>query len=224
MTPRSTLSALACAVLALACGAAQAVTDPAGDFLPSYTGAQSGDLDVVSSTVTYDAATDMFDFTATLNAPVGTTSSAFYVWGLDRGQGTQVFNTGPDPIGAGVSFDSVVIFRLDHSATVVALTGAGGGAEAGAVTWSGDTITGEVSGAFLPSLGLDKSDYGWNLWPRDGSVTGNGSIADFAPDASDAAVTSVPEPANVVLLGAGFGFLALGARRRKSKSPATPAR
>ena len=36
-----------------------------------------------------------------------------------------------------------------------------------------DTITGEVSGALLPSLGLSKADYQWNLWPRDGSVSGN---------------------------------------------------
>ncbi len=60
------------------------------------------DLDVVGATVTYDAHTHLFDFTATLDAPVATTSSAFYVWGIDRGAGTEKFNAGPNPIGAGV--------------------------------------------------------------------------------------------------------------------------
>lgn len=219
MTSRFPLSALCCAALVTACGAAQAVTDPTNDFIPSYGGSHDGDLDVVSSVVTYDAGSDTFNFSATLAAPVGTTASAFYVWGVDRGQGTQRFNTGPTPIGAGVSFDSVVIFRLDGSATVALLAGpAGGGSLPGDVTFSGNTLSGDIAGSLLPSLGLAKADYTWNLWPRDGSVAGNAAISDFAPDASNAAVTSVPEPAGIALTGAGLGLLALGSRRRRSGS------
>jgi hypothetical protein len=210
MQTRHLLSAL-CGAACLTLGsAASAVTDPVGDFLPGYTGSHNGDLDVVSSTVTYDAHTNLFDFTATLDAPVGTTGKAFYVWGIDRGAGTEKFNTGPAPIGAGVKFDTVVIFRLDGTATV------GGTVLANDVTWSGNTITGSVSGALLPSMGFAFVDYTWNLWPRDGSVTGgNAAISDFAPDASNAGVTAVPEPTSLALLGAG-GLLMLAAARRRN--------
>ena len=210
MKTRLLLSALCGAAWLTLATAAHAVSDPAGDFLPGYAGSHNGDLDVVGATVTYDAGKHLFDFTATLAAPVATTSSAFYVWGIDRGAGTEKFNTGPAPIGAGVKFDTVVIFRLDGTATI------GSTVLANDVTWSGDTITGSVSDALLPSMGLAFADYTWNLWPRDGTVTtGNAAISDFAPDVSDAAVTAVPEPATLGLFGAGLALLAATARRRR---------
>lgn len=209
MQTRHLLSALFGAACLTLAGAAHAVSDPAGDFLSGYTGSHNGDLDVISSTVTYNAGTHLFDFTATLNAPVGTTGSAFYVWGIDRGAGTEKFNTGPNPIGAGVKFDTVVIFRLDGSAA------AGGKTLANDVTWSGNTITGSIPDSLLPSQGLAFEDYTWNLWPRDGTVTGNAAISDFAPDASNAGVTAVPEPASLALFGAGLALLAGAARRRR---------
>ena len=202
------LALCAAACLTLSVGA-QAVSDPTGDFLPGYAGSHDGDLDVTSATVTYDAGTHLFDFTATLAAPVDTTPGAFYVWGIDRGKGTEKFNTGPAPIGAGVKFDSVVIFRQDGTATI-------GSTTLHDVTWSGDTITGSVPDSLLPSTGFAFSDYTWNLWPRDGSVTtGNAAISDFAPDASNAGVTAVPEPAAWTMLAAA-GLLMLGAARRRS--------
>ena len=210
MKTRHLLSALCGAAWLTLSAGAHAVTDPTGDFLAGYAGSHNGDLDVVAATVTYNAATHLFDFSATLDAPVGTTSSAFYVWGIDRGAGTEKFNTGPNPIGQGVKFDTVVIFKLDGTAT------AGGQVLANDVTWSGDTITGSVSDSLLPSMGFAFDDYTWNLWPRDGSVTGNASISDFAPDASNAAVTSVPEPGSWALLGLGLALTAAAARRRNA--------
>ena len=210
MKKRLLLSALCGAAWLCIAPAAHAVADPTGDFLAGYTGSRNGDLDVVSSTVTYNAATHLFDFTATLNAPVGTTGSAFYVWGIDRGAGTEKFNTGAHPIGQGVKFDTVVIFRLDGSAA------AGGKTLAGDVTWSGNTITGEIPDSLLPSQGLSFLDYTWNLWPRDGTVTGNAAISDFAPDASNAGVTAVPEPGSLAMLAAGGLLLAPTARRRNA--------
>ena len=209
MKTRLLLSALCGAAWLTLSTAAHAIADPTGDFLPGYAGSHNGDLDVVGATVTYDAATHLFDFTATLAAPVATTSGAFYVWGIDRGAGTEKFNTGPAPIGAGVKFDTVVIFRLDGTATI------GSTVLADDVTWSGDTITGSVSDALLPSMGRAFADYTWNLWPRDGSVAGNAAISDFAPDASDAAVTAVPEPGSLGLFGAGLALLAATAVRRR---------
>ena len=211
MNTRHLLSALCGAAWLTLSSGAHAVSDPTNDFLAGYGGSHNGDLDVVSATVTYNNATHLFDFTATLNAPVATTASAFYVWGIDRGAGTEKFNTGSAPIGAGVKFDTVVIFRLDGTAA------AGGKTLANDVMWSGNTITGSIPDSLLPSMGFAFADYTWNLWPRDGTVTGNAAISDFAPDASDADVTAVPEPGSLAMLGLGGLLLAAVVRRRKSR-------
>jgi hypothetical protein len=217
MTSRFNLSALFFAVIVGASGSAQAsITDPANDFLPTYAGPKAGDLDVLTASVSYDAHTNVFDFSATFNAPVGTTPGAFYVWGLDRGQGTERFNTGPTPIGAGVKFDSVVIFQ-DGAVTVNRFSGAAT-VLPGDYTISGDTISGSVSGSLLPSTGFTDADYTWNLWPRDALFSGNASISDFAPDASNAAVTAVPEPQSYALMLAGLAGYTLLSRRRKTSS------
>ena len=205
---------------AIACCAASAgaagIVDATGDLLPSYSGIHAGDLDVTSASVTYDAGADRFFFSGTFAAAVGTTPSAFYVWGVDRGLGTERFNTGALPIGAGITFDSVVIFRQDGSATVNRFSGPAT-ALAGVVSFSGATISGSIDGSLLPSTGFAVADYTWNLWPRDALVpaaAGNAAISDFAPGASNAPVVAVPEPGTYALMGLGLGVLGWVARRR----------
>ena len=208
ITPRALLAA----ALAVSAGTAFAgISDPVNDFLPSYTGAHHGDLDVVSSFVNYNPGTDTFFFSGTMDAAIGTTASAFYVWGVDRGNGAARFGA----LAPGVLFDSVVIFRLDGTATVNRFNGSNN-LPSGTATFAGNTIQGNISGALLTSTGFDKTAYTWNLWPRDGSQSGNAAISDFAPDNSNAAVTVVPEPSTVALLVLGLGAVGLVTRSRRA--------
>ena len=200
---------LAAVLLAAPAVHAATSTDPVGDFIPTYTGPHGGDLDVVSSFVNYNPATDMFTFSGTMNAAMGTTPGSFYVWGVDRGAGTAGFAT----LGTGypnILFDTVVILRADG-------TGAAAGAAlpAGTVQMNGDTISASFSGSLLPTRGFAKTDYTWNLWPRAGGVAGTAAISDFAPDGSNLAVTAVPEPSTFALLGLGLCLVSLRASQRR---------
>ncbi|MBG6082817.1 PEP-CTERM sorting domain-containing protein [Rubrivivax gelatinosus] len=188
------------------------ITDRPGDFLSTFAGsAASTDLDVISATVLYDPGADLFKLTSTFSGDVGLTSSALYVWGVNRGAGTAGFAAqGID----GVRFDRVVLLRPDGSGSV-----AGVGALAdGSVTVSGATITALVPGALLESTGFAKRDYTWNLWPRDASFSGFAAISDFAPDNANFTTTIgiVPEPGSMAMMLAGLVLLGGGALRRSA--------
>lgn len=215
----SMLAGLALATLLAAPVAAAPVADRAGDFLPTYTGARTGDLDVIRTDVTFTGSSFVFD--ATLNARVGTTPSAFYVWGVDRGQGTPRFGTIAGPGSAsydsgGVLFDSVVIVRPGGASAVNDLSVnplVATALSASSITVSGAEIRAIVPAELLPSRGLSFDAYRFNLWPRDAATAGSNQIADFAPDNSTSRVSTVPEPAPLALL-AFAGVLALVRRRR----------
>jgi hypothetical protein len=204
-------AALALAALPLASHAINGITDPVGDFLPTFAGSSaSTDLDVVSATVTYDASADAFRLTSTMSGNIGLTASALYVWGVNRGAGTAGFAAnGID----GVRFDRVVLARPDGTGSV----GGVGNLPAGSVTISGKTISVIVNGSFLASTGFaNKLDYTWNLWPRDSTFSGFTAISDFAPDNANftSTVGSVPEPGVAAMLLAGFVVVGSLARRR----------
>lgn len=224
----SSLAALAM-LGAVGHAAALPVTDPVGDFLASYvdSGRPLGaDLDAVAAEVAYLPASQQFRFSATLAGAIGTTPAAggeapLYVWGIDRGQGTERFLAGSPGIGDGVAFDSVLILRTDGGGNVN-LFGLGGPAvalPAGTALISGNTLSVLLSETLLPSLGSALDDYTWNFWPRFGGGN-NAQISDFLPneaagaiDAANARV-SVPEPSTLALLG--LGALALAARRKRN--------
>ena len=190
---------------------AAVITDPAGDFLPSYTGPKNGDLDVIRAEVTFDGSN--FLFTSTQAASVGLTTGGFYVWGVNRGTGLQGFPA----IAPGVLFDSVVILNPAGGSTVRDLITSTSTAISN-ISFSGATISGTVPLSALPSRGFAPSQYTVNLWPRFGGVTGDPSISDFAPDNSNALVTTsaVPEPSTISLFGmAVCGILGVFRFRRK---------
>src|SRR4051812_7973086 len=104
--------ALAMTVLAVcfsASGGAAVITDPANDFIASFTGTKSGDLDVLSTFATFNGTN--FQIGGTLNAPVGTNPNALYVFGFNRGAATSNFAALGLP---GIVFD-----------TEITMTGAG---------------------------------------------------------------------------------------------------
>jgi len=195
----------ATAVLALAAGQAHAtaVVDATGDFLPTYAGTPSldADLDVTFFRVDYDAVAQAFNFSATMAGDINPARAGLYVIGANTGTGTiRPF--------AGIGAPNVIF----NQAIVIQKTGA--------AAVSGNNMTATISGnsfslvvplAFLPSTGFSPTDYGFNLWPRNG-LGNNNQISDFAPD--NANIAAVPEPATWALMILGFGLAGVGLRRR----------
>jgi hypothetical protein len=188
-------------ILAAASAQANAVADPAHDFLGSYTGPHDADLDVTSFSVVYESALHQFLIGATLDGSIDPSRAGLYVIGVDTG-------TGPVRPFAGLGEPNVIF----NQAIVVQKTGAASVSGHNlAATISGDSFQVIVPLAFLPSTGFAPLDYGFNLWPRDG-LGANNQISDFAPQ--NALMTAVPEPAAWALMLAGFGLVGATLRRR----------
>ena len=178
------------------------ITDPTGDFRPTFIGPHNGDLDVTSVDVRLEDS--RFFLTATLAGAIGTTPGALYVWGVNRGAGTARFGA----FAPGVLFDTVVLVRGDGTGSVGATNISSG------IFINGDTITTRVDASLLPSKGFTPADYTFNLWPRLG-VGNNNQISDFAPDNSNVDATVVPEPSTIAAAALGLlGGASLLLRRR----------
>jgi len=164
-------------------------SDPADDFLPTYSGPHAGDLDIARAQVTFTGTE--FLFSATLQAAVGTTPEAFYVFGVDRGAGAATANFAS--IGfPNIVFDLVISVRPGGDSVVNDLVaGVRTTLPAGNVSVDGNTVLARVPLSMLESKGLKPEQYMWNLWPRWGGIPfGDAQISDFAPADRDAIVLS----------------------------------
>ena len=200
------LMLLTAVTAAFAAGAAHAitVTDKPKDFLNSFVGTQSDELDITSFTVNFDQANAAFDFGATFVGAINTSQTNFYIIGVDTGAGAlRPFGA----IGEGnVVFDQAIAIRSSGVTTL--------GVNTLSANISGNTLSLVVPTALLPSTGFAPQDFAFSFWSRNG-LGNNNQNADFAPD--NATVT-VPEPAAWALMicGAGMAGAALRSGRRRA--------
>lgn len=195
-----------CLVLAATPAAAVTVSDPVGDFLPSFAGTPSPDLDVTNFSVVYDGTN--FLLGATLGGPIVPGNNVLYVIGIDTGTGVNhPFGNIGEP---NVTFNQVIIFS---GATGIATFGA---------TQLTSSITGDAFSILLPgnlptSTGDIPAQYGFNLWPRVG-LGNNNQISDFAPQNALLRVQAVPEPGTWALMLLGFAGIGAAMRRRRRRT------
>lgn len=207
---------------ALVFGALLVTTAPVSaatlDLLPTYTGPQGLDLDVLSADVTYDVPSDTLTFTSLFGGAIGTTPGALYVFGLDRGAGTQRFIGGTPSIGQGITFDSALVVNASgNSFFNDIINGVITPVAPAAITVNGGNLTIQLAASLVPTAGKAIADWTFNLWPRVG-VGSNAQISDFLPDASNAALTVTPIPAAAPLLAAALGLGGFAARRRARRA------
>ena len=160
-------------------------TDPAGDFLPGYTGPQDPGLDVLS----YEAVLvgDHVVFAGEMAGPIAPTGAigGLYIIGVDRGLGTPRFAGRTPVIGPNVLWDSVVrvnpngtgLFNNIVAGVITPLTAAD-------ITVNGNEFTARVPvSVMLPAATRPPEQWTYNLWPRNSAVIGNNAaVPDLAPD------------------------------------------
>ena len=194
---------------------AATVSDPTGDFLPSFVGTASPDLDVTSFSVALDPGATTFTLGAVLAGDINPALAGFYVIGVDTGAGAiKPFGSIGEP---NVIFDQVIVVQKDGTATL--------GANSLTVSMVGNQFILSVPTALLPSTGATAANYGFNIWPRFGAtVTGNSQISDFAPNnallSASGILAAVPEPSSWLMMLLGFGLVG-GAMRFRRREPVT---
>jgi PEP-CTERM motif len=191
---------------------AATISDPVGDFLPSFVGTASPDLDVTSFSVSLNAAATTFSLGAVLAGDIDTSLPGFYVIGVDTGTGVNApFGSIGEP---NVKFNQVIVVQKSGTATL--------GANSLTTLLSGNQFIVSVPVSLLPSTGATAANYGFNIWPRFGAtVTGNSQISDFAPNnqlLSANGLLPVPEPASWLMMLLGFAAIGGAMRFRRASS------
>ena len=194
---------------------AATVSDPTGDFLPSFVGVASPDLDVTSFSVALDPGATTFTLGAVLAGQINPVNAGFYVIGFDTGAGAiKPFAAIGEP---NVIFDQVIVVQKNGTATL--------GANMLNVSMVGNQFIVTVPTSLLPSTGASLANYGFNIWPRFGaSVTNNSQISDFAPNNAllsvNGLIGAVPEPSSWLMMLLGFGLVGTALKfRRQEKRP-----
>ncbi|WP_232328852.1 MULTISPECIES: PEPxxWA-CTERM sorting domain-containing protein [Sphingomonas] len=198
-------------------GGAQAATDPVGDFLATFTGAQAASLDFTSAEARFDGT--KFDLKLTLaGSAAGAPAGQLWVWGVNRGAGTPRLNELFDPDIEPVKWDALAVLAPNGALSVVALQPAGPPAFTfipGGAVIDGNSITASVPLSLWGSRGYAPISYTFQLWSRlrtNPAMDGpNDEIADFGPRV----FAAVPEPASWAMMIAGFACAGAAARRRR---------
>ena len=194
---------------------AATVSDPANDFLPSFVGTASPDLDVTSFSVSLNPAATSFTLGAVLAGQIDPAMAGFYVIGVDTGAGAiRPFGAIGEP---NVIFDQVIVVQKNGTATL--------GANALGVSMVGNQFIVTVPTALLPSTGASPASYGFNIWPRFGAtVTNNSQISDFAPNNAllgvNGILPDVPEPTSWLMMLLGLGIVGGSIEFRRRRKPA----
>jgi hypothetical protein len=213
------LAALAALALLPAPLLATSFSDPADDFLGTYTGTVSGDLDILGATARRNGVG--VNLALTVDGAIGTSPGALYVWGINRGAGTPRLSFGSPSVGAGTLFDAVYVMFPNGTGRVVTFPQVGAPTIsnfANSLDIDGDRIAGFIPFALLPSRGFAVEDYTYSLWSRNRvnpSLDGtNAEIADLLPGRGGF-TASVPEPLSWAMLIAGFGLVGMALRRHR---------
>jgi len=177
------------------------ISDPPGDFLPTYIGPQDAGLDVLAHEVTL--AGDRMNFFGRMAGPIAPTQAigGLYLFGVDRGQGTPRFLNSPAAppiIGPNVLWDFIVRINANGTgAAVNSLLGTTTTLAPADIAISGNEFTASVPlNLLLPAATRPPEEWTYNLWPRNG-VGLNVQVSDLAPDDGNSPVHSVPEPASL---------------------------
>jgi hypothetical protein len=174
-----------------------AISDPVGDFLPTYTGVQAPGLDVVAHEVVLIEEQDRMVFYGKMAGSIAETQDVggVYLIGVDRGQGTPRFLGSPNSppvIGPNVVWDSLVILRPDGTGMFRdAMLGVVTPLDPSGITINGDEFTVSVPlSQMLPNSTRPPAEWTYNLWPRNG-IGRNVQVSDLAPDDGNSPVQTI---------------------------------